>query len=73
MIWIETKNVDNILRSNQSEASLFFFHAFQQSWNTTVESLKASLIKARAKIPQKKLRAAVKNFRGRIERVISAE
>ena len=35
-----------------------------------VESLKASLVKGCAKIPQKKLRAAVESFRGRIERVI---
>ena len=37
--------------------------------HTTVESLKVSLVKALAKIPQK-LRAAVESFKRRIERVI---
>ena len=44
-----------------------------RSSHTTVESLKVSLVKVRAKIPQKKLRAAVESFRGQIERVIVAE
>ena len=44
-----------------------------RSPHTTVESLKVSLVEALAKIPQKKLRAAVECFRGRIERVIAAE
>ena len=35
--------------------------------------LKLSLVKAWAKIPQEKLQAAVKSFRGRIERVIQEE
>ena len=40
---------------------------------TTVESLKLSLVKFVAKIPQKKLRAAVVSFKGRIGRVIAAK
>lgn len=44
-----------------------------RSPHTTVESLKVSLVKAWAKIPQKKLRAAVESFRGRLERVIAVE
>ena len=44
-----------------------------RSLRTTVESLKVSLVKAWVKIPQKKLRAALESFRGRIERVIAAE
>ena len=44
-----------------------------RSSHITVESLKVSLVKAWAKIPQKKLRAAVVSFRGRIERLIVAE
>ena len=39
----------------------------------TVEALKVSLVKAWAKIPQKKLCAAVESFRGRLERVIDVE
>ena len=41
--------------------------------NTTVESLKVYLVNAWAKIPQKKLHAAVESFRGRNELVIAAE
>ena len=44
-----------------------------RSPHTTVESLKVSLVKAWAKIAQKKLRAAVESFRGRIERLIAVE
>ena len=39
----------------------------------TVESLKVSLVKAWTKITQKKFRAPVDSFRGRIERVIAAK
>ena len=41
--------------------------------HTTVESLNVSLVKALAKIRQKKLRAVVETFRRRIERVVAAE
>ena len=44
-----------------------------RSPHTTVVSLNVSLVKAWVKIPQKKLRAAVDSFRGRIEPVVSAE
>ena len=39
-----------------------------RSPHTTAESLKVSLVKDWAKIPQKKLHAVVESFRGRIER-----
>ena len=44
-----------------------------RSPHTTVESLKVYLVNAWAKIPQKKLHAAVESFRGRNELVIAAE
>ena len=44
-----------------------------RSPHKTVEALKVSLVKARAKISQKKLCAAVESFRGRVERVIDVE
>ena len=43
------------------------------SSHDNVDALKSSLVKAWAKMPQKKLRAAVESFRGRIERVIQAD
>ena len=39
----------------------------------TVEGLKVSLKRARAKIPQKKLLVSVESFRGRLERVVKAK
>ena len=44
-----------------------------RSPHTTVRSLEVSLVKAWVKMLQKKLRAAVEGFRGRIEQVIAAE
>ena len=58
------------------------YHPISTQWTSVlgpcwelrpVESLKVSLVKVWANIPQKKLCAAVESFRGRIELVIAAK
>ena len=74
-IWTKELWVPSLPNLNPMDFSVWSMLEIEacRSPHTTVESLKVALVKAWAKIPQKKLCAAIESCRGQIKRAIAAE